>query len=150
MIADPAAIDDLAIDVQIENVRQTQLRAGGVPASDALVRALPRIRAPVATFWGERDAFFRSDAAERRRLLHAAHPDASIRMIPGAGHWTTYEAADVVNAALAALWKNNPCLGVGTARSPSSVAGAARLRRFVPLRHNAARRHHIPKANWPA
>jgi pimeloyl-ACP methyl ester carboxylesterase len=105
MIGDPAAVDDLAIDVQIENVRQARLRAGGIPASDALVRVLPRIRAPIATFWGGRDAFFRSDAAKRRELLHAAHPDASIRMIPGVGHWTPYEAADVVNATLVATVK---------------------------------------------
>jgi hypothetical protein len=111
IIADPAAIDDLAIDVQIENVRQTQLCAGDVPASDALVRVLPRIRAPIATFWGEQNAFFRSDAADCRRLLHAAHLDASIPMIPGTGQWTTYEAADVVNAALAGPWRFSKPVG---------------------------------------
>jgi pimeloyl-ACP methyl ester carboxylesterase len=104
MIGDAGKVDDLAVHLQIENIRRSRFRSGDIPASDVLRRALPAIRARVATAWGERDAFMGPHVPECRRILAAAHPGLDVRLIAGAGHWICYEAADEVNAALLGLF----------------------------------------------
>jgi len=103
MIADPAKIDDLAILVQIENIRRARSRAGSIPHSDALLRALPEVRARVHTVWGERDAMAAAELRPREALLRHFHRDFEFRLIAGAGHWTPYEAPGRVNAILAQM-----------------------------------------------
>lgn len=100
MIRDPAKADDLAIDIQIENIRNARLRAGNIPASDSLLRALPAVRARLYGIWGERDAFTFPHVAARADLLRRFQPDIDFRIIKGAGHWTPYEAPEAVDAAL--------------------------------------------------
>ena len=36
-------------------------------------------------------------------------PDLDFRVIPGAGHWAIYEAADEVNAVLLDMLRVSPC-----------------------------------------
>jgi pimeloyl-ACP methyl ester carboxylesterase len=98
MIGDPDAADDLAVSLQIDNVRRARFKSGTIPVSDVLRQALPKITARIAAIWGSRDAFGGIEA--RRAVLAAVQPDLRFRVIPGAGHWTPYEAADEVNAAL--------------------------------------------------
>jgi pimeloyl-ACP methyl ester carboxylesterase len=50
--------------------------------------------------WGERDAFVIPRLDDRRRVVAGVHPGADIRVLPGAGHWAIYEAAEMVNRAL--------------------------------------------------
>jgi len=97
MIADPDGADDLAVFVHAENIRRGRFKSGTIPESDALLRALPEIRAHISAAYGGRDAFVGGDLEGRRRCLASAHPDVDFRVIPGAGHWVTYEAAGVVN-----------------------------------------------------
>jgi pimeloyl-ACP methyl ester carboxylesterase len=100
MIANRAAIDELAVTVQIDNLRRARFRSGTIPTSDALLKALPSVRARIAGIWGERDAYAAPYLDERRQLLARFQPDLDFRVIAGAGHWVVYEAADLVNAAL--------------------------------------------------
>lgn len=103
MLADPARADDLAVLVQTENVGRARFRSTGIPEGDALLRALPSIRAErVLALFGERDAFLAgaADLAARRATLARLLPGVDFRVVPGAGHWTPYEAADAVNAVL--------------------------------------------------
>lgn len=103
MIADPRKIDDLAVFVQMENLRRTRFKSGTIPSSDVLLRALPAIRARISGIWAGRDAFAASRAErvdECRRVLASVQQDVDFRVIAGAGHWTPYEAAEQVNAAL--------------------------------------------------
>lgn len=100
MIADPEAIDDLAVFTQTENLRRARFKSGTIPTSDALVRALPSIEARLVTLWGGRDAFIGPYLDDRRQLLTTLRRDADFRVLGGAGHWLTYEAAEDVNAAL--------------------------------------------------
>ena len=100
MLADPRAADDLAVHLHIENVRRARFKSGSIPASDVLVRALPAIRARIAGIWGARDAFVAPDINARRQCLASVQPGLDFRVIPGAGHWSIYEAAEEVNAAL--------------------------------------------------
>ena len=100
MLAGRDAADDLAVLVQIENLRLARFKSGTIPVSDVLRRALPAIRARVAAIWGEHDAYAGPYLEERRRLLASFQADLEFRVISGAGHWVIYEAADTVNAAL--------------------------------------------------
>ncbi|MEO9189354.1 MAG: alpha/beta fold hydrolase [Acetobacteraceae bacterium] len=100
MIGDPDKVDDLAVDVQIENLRRARLRAGAVPSSDSLLLALADVRARLYGVWGERDPFAFPHIAERAETLRRFQRDIDFRVIGGAGHWTPYEAADAINAAL--------------------------------------------------
>ena len=103
MLGDPAAADDLAVHLQVENLGRTRFRSGTIPSSDALLRALPRIQARLAAIFGERDAFVGPYLDERRRVLAGAQPGLDVRVIEGAGHWVNYEAPAAVDRALAEM-----------------------------------------------
>jgi pimeloyl-ACP methyl ester carboxylesterase len=100
MLGDPASADDLAVSLQIENLKRARFKSGTIPQSDVLLRALPAIRARIAGIWGGRDAFTGGRLDECRRALASGQGDVDLRVIEGAGHWVPYEAADQVNAAL--------------------------------------------------
>lgn len=100
MIAKPEAIDDLAVHLQMENVRRARFKPGPVPTSAVLLQALPAIQARITGIWGERDAFAAPNIDDRRKVLTSVQRDLDFRVIDGAGHWVTYEAAEEVNAAL--------------------------------------------------
>jgi pimeloyl-ACP methyl ester carboxylesterase len=100
MIADPGRIDDLAVSLQIENLGRSRFKSGGIPVSDVLLHALPRIEARIGGIWAERDAFVADQIGAREQLLRSFQPDLDFRVIPNAGHWVTYEAPEAVNAAL--------------------------------------------------
>ena len=101
--ADARKIDELAVWLQIENLRRSRFKSAGIPLSDVLLKALPAIQARIGAIWAEHDAFVGGQIEVRERLLRSFQPDLDFRVIPGAGHWVTYEAADAVNAALLAM-----------------------------------------------
>lgn len=103
MIADPGKVDDLAVYLQIENTRRARVRAGGIPASDSLLRALPYVRARIHGIWGGRDTMtfpYVPYVEGCKAVLRRFQPDLDFRIIDDAGHWTPYEASDAVNGAL--------------------------------------------------
>jgi 2-hydroxy-6-oxonona-2,4-dienedioate hydrolase len=100
MIARAERVDDLALFLQVDNLRRARFRSGSIPTSDALQRALPSVRARITGIWGSRDAFVGPYVEDRRRLLASFERTLDFRVIEGAGHWTTYEAAHDVNAIL--------------------------------------------------
>ena len=100
MLGDPAAADDLAVHVQIENLRRARFKSGDIPTSDVLLRALPRTEARLTAIFGERDAFVGSRLDERRQTLAGVQPDLDFRVVADAGHWANYEAPAIVNRAL--------------------------------------------------
>ena len=100
MLGRPESADDLAVFLQVENLRRARFKSGTIPQSDVLRRALPAIRARIAGIWGERDAFSGARIEECRRVLASAQGAVDLRVIEGAGHWTPYEAAEQVTAAL--------------------------------------------------
>ena len=65
-----------------------------------LLRALPAVQAPLTALWGQRDAFVVPRLEDRWRVVTAVQPDADVRIVPGAGHWAIYEAAESVNREL--------------------------------------------------
>jgi pimeloyl-ACP methyl ester carboxylesterase len=100
MLGDPTAADDLAVHLQVENLRRTRFRSGTIPSSDVLLRALPRIQARLAAIFGERDAFVGRYLDERRQTLARVQPGLDVRVVEGAGHWVNNEAAETVDRAL--------------------------------------------------
>lgn len=103
MIADPDKIDDLALYLQKTNHARARMRSRRFSRSDALAQALPKIRGRLDGIWGERDATAYPHLDERARILRSIQPDARFAVVPGAGHWVQFEAADRFNALLADL-----------------------------------------------
>jgi pimeloyl-ACP methyl ester carboxylesterase len=100
MLGSLESADDLAVSLQIENLKRARFKSGTIPQSDVLRKALPAIRARIAGIWGGRDAFTGARVEECRRVLASVQEGLDLRVIEPAGHWVTYEAADQVNAAL--------------------------------------------------
>ncbi len=102
MLADPAAATRLAVAVHAANVERDRLRQRRLMLTDALVPLLPTLRCPVAGLWGCEDALYRHRLPLIGWVLATAPRFESLRLLPGAGHWVAFEAADAFNAGLLA------------------------------------------------
>ena len=100
MIADPAKIDDLAIDIQDWNTVRSRLKTPAISRSGAIVRAIDALQSPLNGMWGELDAPANPKGPERVAALRARKPDADIRIVPKTGHWAAYESPEFVNPTL--------------------------------------------------
>lgn len=100
MFADAGRIDDLAVHLQQENVARARVKSRRFAPLGLLRPVLPRIKAPLGGIWGERDVTAYPWVDDRRDLLRQAQPGAFFTVIPGAGHWVMYEAADAFNRVL--------------------------------------------------
>lgn len=101
MLADPAAIDELAVEIQAWNSDRARYRSRNIVSDTAVRDVLPSIRVPVHAIFGERDAVAYPHVNERVDLIRSLCTGADVRVIPKAGHWVSYEAADIFNATLA-------------------------------------------------
>ncbi|HEY4821448.1 MAG TPA: alpha/beta fold hydrolase [Xanthobacteraceae bacterium] len=101
MIADPGKIDELALYLQKTNHAHARMRSRRFSRSGALIEALPKVRARLDGIWGERDATAYPHLDERAHILRGIQPAARFAIVPGAGHWVQFEAADPFNALLA-------------------------------------------------
>ncbi len=100
MFADPAQIDPLALAIQEANTVAARFRSRGFASTTSLKDAIARARAPVALLYGERDAIAWPEIESRFAALREVQPEAWTGIIPGAGHWVAYEAAESFNAVL--------------------------------------------------
>jgi pimeloyl-ACP methyl ester carboxylesterase len=88
--------------MQIMNTTRAKTRSRDMGIAGALSNVLPQVKTPFTGIWGEFDSTTypyiqeRIDCSRRCSRL----PDA---LIPGAGHWVAYEAADAFNAKLSRL-----------------------------------------------
>ena len=101
MITDPAKIDELAVYIQAQNAPRGRVKSRRFSRAETLARALPLIKARIDGIWGERDATAYPHLDDRARALRNVQSDARFEVIPGAGHWVQYEAADKFNRLLA-------------------------------------------------
>jgi len=101
MIADPDKIDELALWLQKTNHARARMRSRRFSRSGALIEALPKIKARLDGIWGERDATAYPHVDERARILRGVQPQARFAVVPGAGHWVQFEAADQFNPLIA-------------------------------------------------
>jgi pimeloyl-ACP methyl ester carboxylesterase len=98
MIADPARIDAEALAIQAWNSDHARLRSRNVTHPVALRDALESTNTPLRVIYGERDAIVVPHMAARIDFFRARGAEPLV--IPGAGHWVAFEAAEQVNEAL--------------------------------------------------
>jgi len=96
-------IDELAVEVHARNAENARLRSRDISRSGTLRDALPQLTLPVNAIYGERDATAFPHLADRRAKLHELSRVLDFRVIPDAGHWVQYEAADAFNTVLLKL-----------------------------------------------
>jgi pimeloyl-ACP methyl ester carboxylesterase len=101
MFADASRIDEVALAMQDLHTRRARFKSRGWANTDSLKQAILRSRAPLGAIYGEQDAIARPDVQLRLDLVREMRADARTELIPGAGHWVAYEAAEAFNAALA-------------------------------------------------
>ncbi|MBL6457946.1 alpha/beta fold hydrolase [Belnapia sp. T6] len=101
MFADPGRIDALALEIQEANTVAARFRSRGFASTTSLKDAIAKARVPVALIYGERDAIAWPEIDRRFAALREVQPEAWTGLIPGAGHWVAYEAAESFNAVLA-------------------------------------------------
>jgi pimeloyl-ACP methyl ester carboxylesterase len=100
MFADPAAIDGVAIHMQIMNTTRARTKSRWMSKAGVLSDVLPNIRTRLCAIWGEFDVTAWPYMDQREAVLRAHQPDIDLQYIAGAGHWVAYEAADAFNALL--------------------------------------------------
>lgn len=100
MLHDPRNVDGVAIHMQILNTTRARTRSRDMGIAGALSNVLPRVRTPLTGIWGEFDSTTHPYIQERIDLFRALQPDFEMNIVPGAGHWVAYEAAEAFNAKL--------------------------------------------------
>jgi pimeloyl-ACP methyl ester carboxylesterase len=102
MLRDDASVDDLALHVQGLNVPRARVSPKALVVPDRLLVNLPRIRCPIDAIWGEFDTPH-PDTDLQLAVLRRTHPEATMTVLEGAGHWAMYERAEAFNAAVLRL-----------------------------------------------
>jgi pimeloyl-ACP methyl ester carboxylesterase len=100
MLHDRGRVDGVAIHMQILNTTRAKTRSRDMGLAYRLSEVLPRVRTPLTGIWGEFDSTTFPHIQERIDLFRALQPDFLMNVIPGAGHWVAYEAADAFNKKL--------------------------------------------------
>jgi 2-hydroxy-6-oxonona-2,4-dienedioate hydrolase len=98
MLHDRRAADALALSVHAQACEATRFRSKALSRAGGLQVALDRAACPVLLVWGEHDVT--GVPAELGPALCADRPQRHWMLVPEAGHWVQYEAADTVNARL--------------------------------------------------
>ncbi|MDM9559807.1 alpha/beta fold hydrolase [Bordetella petrii] len=93
------APDELALAVHEISCVATRFRSRTASQGNGMVQALRQYGGPVLLVWGEHDVT--ATAREVAPAIAADGPGRLWRVLPDAGHWVQYEAADEVNELLA-------------------------------------------------
>jgi pimeloyl-ACP methyl ester carboxylesterase len=99
MLHDIEAADDLALFLQAMNVPKARIKPGPMVLPDRLVHVLHRVPAQIDIVWGEFD-WPHPNPEDQLAVLRRFQPQAELRVVPNAGHWSLYENAPAANAAL--------------------------------------------------
>lgn len=94
MLADPALIDDDAVDQQLWNVAHTRFNSLRVSHRECLEPDLAHLTCPVQVIWGASDPMAYPSPAARAERVRRARPDAHLAFVPGGSHWVQYERPD--------------------------------------------------------
>ena len=98
MFGDPAKVDDVAVCLQDRNTRRARMKSRHIASTPALLDALPKLKGTLLGIWGEKDIYAEMYMDERRAVFEEVQPGSDFRVIPDAGHWTPYEAAEEFNS----------------------------------------------------
>lgn len=102
MFKNPANIDGLTIHIHRRNLERGRVRSRRISLTNALVEALPDIKAPIGGIWGEFDATVDGwpGLDKRKEIFQAVQPGAPFQVLLGCGHWAMHEMPDEFLAAL--------------------------------------------------
>jgi len=101
MLAHEASASEMAVALHAHNVERDRLRKRRLMLTDALVPVLAALRCPLHGIWGAQDVLYRHRLPLIHRVLSSAPGFRSLELLPDAGHWVQFEAANAFNAALA-------------------------------------------------
>ena len=94
--------DDLAIHIEMTNIPLGRVSAIPLVLPHKLQDALERTDVQVDMIWGEFDQPH-PDPGLQWEVLRRQQPDAELRVIANAGHWSIYDDPQASNAALLEL-----------------------------------------------
>ena len=102
MLADPANIDPLALELYVADVVRCRMRLPSLgpfrPMVEAIPDLAPHIRLTAVS--GARDQIFAEVLPHQQASLDRLRPGARFHLLPDAGHWVMYESADAFNRLL--------------------------------------------------
>lgn len=96
MLADPANADELALHIHTDACLRTRFHSRSISRAGGLAIPLDGFEGPVTLAWGEHDVTATPAALVPR--LTQGRPGRRAVIVPDAGHWVQYEAAERVNA----------------------------------------------------
>ena len=102
MFSPGAAIDELAVYLHAANLARHRFNSRALSRTHDFVEALPAVSGHLVAAWGSEDATAggAESIAARRELLTSVRPSAGFEVFEGIGHWSMYEAPDLINALL--------------------------------------------------
>lgn len=102
MIADPANIDALALQIQSTNTPKARYAGPPLQPGEKLHLYLPQVNVEqsVSAISGTRDHVAQAIMEQQQTGLDVVRPGGRFYPIAGAGHWVQYEAAQAYNALL--------------------------------------------------
>lgn len=107
MLHKPDSVDDGTIDIQIRNIARGRFNSLKVSLRPTLLKDLGAISCPLMMVWGANDVVAYPSPQARAELCRAVRPNLELHLVPGAGHWVQYEAADTVNDLLLRFLAND-------------------------------------------
>ncbi len=98
MLHDGTAADETAVRIHTESCLATRFHSRSISRAAGLRVVLDRYQEPALLQWGEHDVT--ATPAVLLPQLLTGHPHRCGDIVPGAGHWVQYEAAERVNTRL--------------------------------------------------
>lgn len=102
MLHHEESITGLALRLHIANVLRDRMKGRSLARTDALAKALARLKCPVYAVYGREDALYRGKLDLLRAALEKAPDFRGLALIEDAGHWVQFERAGAFDTALIA------------------------------------------------
>jgi len=100
MLADPASVDEGAIDMHEENLKRARFDNKQISWSDKLLPYLGRVSCPLLLIYGDLDKTPHPSRDARVARCRVVKPKLRLAVVPGAGHWTQYERPEALETLL--------------------------------------------------
>ncbi|MBC5762941.1 alpha/beta fold hydrolase [Ramlibacter albus] len=97
MISRPERIDEMTVAMQRRNHAMTRFKSRYLGYRDTLGPSLQKVQCPVLAILPACDPLPRPDTQARAAYLRQCASHIVCRVVPDAGHWVAFEAADAVN-----------------------------------------------------
>jgi pimeloyl-ACP methyl ester carboxylesterase len=98
MLHQRASAEGLALRIHTNACLKTRFHSKPISRAGGLGDCLARFHGPVLLAWGEHDVT--ADPVHAAPSLVGGRDNCSIQVVPNAGHWVQFEAADAVNTLL--------------------------------------------------